>query len=108
MTHTYQWNIDNLCRTTANGGVFEAMWSCYIFDAPHQEGMGGSITLNPVPDNNNFIPYEDLTEEVVLQWIYAQVDKDEVEQLLLNALQERITPTKTMGVPWVPGGVLSE
>jgi hypothetical protein len=49
----------------------------------------------------DFIPYADLTEEVVLGWCWANgVDKDVAEAKLTANIEEQKNPTTQDGVPW--------
>jgi hypothetical protein len=51
----------------------------------------------------SFIPFEDLTEETVLNWIFASVSEAYDESLnncIMNELQKNIYPEVTVTPPW--------
>ena len=63
---------------------------------------GGEPTVNP-----NFIPFEELTEEVVGSWVQAKLGEAEITRIETEAqtrLQERIdrekNPEFLQGLPW--------
>jgi hypothetical protein len=115
---TYIWKINTLERETSDGFVFTAHWSVTaisdVLDPegnPHNAGAYGSIGLER-PDN--LIPYEDLTEDLVIGWVQEKLGgADKVKQIenaldarkqIENALDariaEQINPSKINGVPW--------
>ena len=99
MAH-YKWHIENVIRTVADGGVYEAHWVCVVFETPYQESISGVVQFSPNAGADGFTPYSDLTEEQVLSWVHNGLDKDEIETNLAAALAERMTPTISVGVPW--------
>ena len=49
----------------------------------------------------DFVPYADLTEEMVLGWCFdGDVDKDAIEASLTANIEEQKNPTTQDGVPW--------
>ena len=49
----------------------------------------------------DFVPYADLTEEMVLGWCFdGDVDKDAIEASLTANIEEQKNPTTEDGVPW--------
>ncbi len=107
MDTTINWHIENLIRTTETGGIFEAHWICWVFQGVHQGEYSGVTKFDPNPSNDNFIPYEDLQEQQVLNWIWNQISKEEIEAKAIEVLEERINPTAAAGVPWAPSGTLT-
>lgn len=105
---TYIWKINTLERETNDGFVFTAHWSVTaisdVLDPegnPYNAGAYGSIGLER-PDN--LIPYEDLTEDLVIGWVQEKlggVDKvKQIENALDARIAEQINPSKINGVPW--------
>jgi hypothetical protein len=41
-----------------------------------------------------------LTEETVLGWIYAKIDKDAVETSVQAQIDGQLSPTTLKGLPW--------
>jgi hypothetical protein len=49
---------------------------------------------------HNYIPYADLTEANVLEWVHEQVVKADTEAANDAKIAELATPTSTTGMPW--------
>jgi hypothetical protein len=50
-----------------------------------------------------FIPFNSLTEEKDLDWVFNALGVDQVvniEETLYNQIQEKISPKDAAGVPW--------
>lgn len=48
----------------------------------------------------SFVPYESLTQEVVVGWVQAALGKDVVEASLQSQLDALKTPVQQSGLPW--------
>jgi len=97
---TATWKIANLERETADGYVFTAHYTVNAHDGTYSAGAYGSINFER-PET--LIPYADLTEEQVIEWVKEALGSDTVlgiGQALLNQIDEQRTPTKQAGVPW--------
>lgn len=69
----------------------------------HQASAYGETKAGPV-DLGNFIPFDELTLEVVQGWCEAQMgsEADEVKASLVGQIDEQISPiTQTMVAPWL-------
>ena len=100
MATTYSWKVVNLERETADGFVYNAHYTVNAEDGTYSAGAYGSIGLER-PDN--LIPFDDLTEEVVIGWVKEKLGAEkvtEVEDALQVQLDEKHAPTKAAGVPW--------
>ena len=100
MTTTFTWAIANLERETADGFVYTAHYTVNAEDGTYSAGAYGSIGLER-PDT--LIPFDDLTEEVVIGWVKEKLGAEkvtEVEDALQAQLDEKHAPTKAAGVPW--------
>ena len=100
MATTNTWKITQLERETADGYVFVAHYTVEASDETYKAGAYGSIGFER-PET--LIPYADLTEELVLQWVKDQLTAEkvtEVETALQAQLDEQKTPTKASGMPW--------
>ena len=98
---TFTWTINQLERETVDGYVFTAHYSVDAADDTYTSGAYGSIGFER-PDT--LIPFSDLTEELVLDWVKEKIGGDEKVQEIQAALQaqldEQRTPTKASGLPW--------
>lgn len=94
------WHIANLERETADGFVFTAHYTIDVNDGTYSAGAYGSIGFER-PDN--LVPYSELTEETVIDWVKEALGSEkvlEIGQALLNQLEEQRHPSKAAGVPW--------
>ena len=62
------------------------------------------MTCSFAPPSGSFTPYEDLTQEQVLDWCYANgVDKNAIEANVTQQINDQINPpVVTLPLPWVP------
>ena len=96
----FTWGIANLERETSDGFVFTAHYTVNANDGTYSSGAYGSLGFER-PEN--LIPYADLTEGTLIQWVKDALGEEKV-QGILDALQgqldEQRNPTKAAGVPW--------
>lgn len=100
MSTTFTWAIPNLGREISDGFVYTAYYSVDAVEDAYWAGANGKVEFER-PDN--LIPFEDLTEEIVIGWTKEALGADKVDQIhvkLQKILDERITPTKRFDVPW--------
>ena len=100
ITTVFTWGIANLERETSDGFVFTAHYTVNANDGTYSSGAYGSLGFER-PEN--LIPYADLTEGTVIEWVKEALGEEKV-QGILDALQgqldEQRNPTKAAGVPW--------
>ena len=99
------WTISTLEHNTADGGVIVAHWrvndSETVGDDTYSASAYGTVGFTPDPSADDYVPYEDLTESVVLGWCWENgVDQDAVEASLTANIEEQKAPTTEAGVPW--------
>lgn len=104
---TTTWQIAQLKRNPSNGLVIEV---AYIMNFLHEEEADrkvGVVTLTGNPTDPAFIAYEDLTEEIVINWVKEELGTeavDEIEAQFLAKLEAKIekknNPTFLVGTPW--------
>lgn len=89
------WKIEKLKRRESDGFVTAANVKVYVDD-----GIGNNfVTLAcSWPNGELKMPYEQLTEDEVLSWVYQSVNKESAEESLI------LQPTKpekvVSGLPW--------
>lgn len=97
------WSIEQLERNLADGGVIVAHWRASLADGPFFASVYGSCLFRPDPSSPTFIPFDQLTEANVLQWVFNSLGSDGVS-LQESRLQEQIeaerNPTVIIGKPW--------
>jgi hypothetical protein len=99
-TFTAEWHIANLERETADGFVYTAHYTIDAKDDVYSAGAYGSIGFERPEE---LVPFSELTEEQVIDWVKEALGSDkvlEIGQALLNQLEEQRNPTKAAGLPW--------
>jgi len=109
----YEWQIEQLERKLDNGFVFTAHWRCTATETVIEEtdnkfpneivfsasSYGAEGFSQKSPDDPDFIPYEDLTEEAVKGWVMNKIGAD-IEQRLKVQIDAEKNPTSASGLPW--------
>ena len=79
-----------------------AHWRCTASDGDFSASSYGTAGFSQDPEAESFVPYEALTEDMVLGWVWADgVDKDATEAALAANIEAQKNPTSAAGVPWV-------
>ena len=98
---TTVWQISQMERTLADGGVIVAHWRATATDGDFSASSYGTAGFTPDPSASDYVPYDDITEEVALGWCFANgVDKDAIEASLAANIEAQKNPTQASGVPW--------
>lgn len=105
-----QLRIQQLERQVNDGLVITVHWDAIKSADGHTARVYGSYALPAKdPSDPSFIPFDDLTEEIVLGWLREAMGEETVEQLeatLDSQLDALINPVVASGLPWgmvVPG-----
>lgn len=96
------WTIQNMTRTTDTGFVINVAWACTAQQDSASAFYGGTTTYVNNPDEPGFIPYDQLTEEIVLGWVYDALgdQKAEIEATLTAKVEKQLNPVTANGLPW--------
>ena len=99
------WTISTMERNTSDGGVIVAHWRVNDSETVGEDtffaSAYGTCSFAPDASSDDFVPYADLTESVVLGWCWDNgVDQDAVEASLTAKIEEQKTPTTVEGTPW--------
>ena len=100
MTTVFNWAIANLEHETADGFVYVAHYTISAKNTAYSASAYGSIGFER-PDS--LIPYSDITEKMVVEWVKDALTEEKVEQIeeaLQAQLDEQAAPTRAAGVPW--------
>ena len=101
MTTNFEWKIANLERETQDGFVYNAHYQISANDGTYSAGAYGSVGFER-PES--LIPFDELSKEVVIDWVKEAIGGEEkvteIEAALQAQLDEKRSPTKAAGVPW--------
>lgn len=107
MTITYTWAVTGLKVTTVgteSDYVVQTYWTKTGADENGNTGtFTGATPLNPNPNQPNFIPYSQLTQEIVLSWIQPVVTGDyeiHVNEKIAEQIAAKIDPITEPPLPW--------
>jgi hypothetical protein len=92
----FNWTVSNLDRKTADGFVTTAHWTVSAQDGDFSASAYGSVGFS----GELTTPYADLTEAQVLEWVWGQLDKAEIESNLTAQIEAQKNPVSATGVPW--------
>jgi hypothetical protein len=100
------WIIERLLVRKVEGTysdvVITADWRCNGSQDQYSGTCYGSASF--APPSGNFTPYEDLTQDQVLDWCFANgVDKTAIEANVTAQINDQINPpVVVLPLPWVP------
>jgi hypothetical protein len=102
MTTTFK--IAQLERHLSDGVVMTAHWTATKTDGDYTASAYGSLGLPPKdPTDPTFVPYEQLTEAQVIDWVKEIMGTEQVEALgnnLNSQIEAQKHPVKAAGMPW--------
>ena len=103
---TISWIIERLLVKPTEGSytdvVITADWRCNGSQDSYSGTCYGSCSF--APPTEGFTPYDQLTEQQVLDWCYANgVDKTAIEANVTQQIENQINPpVVVLPLPWVP------
>lgn len=101
---TFTWSVKTLERHTATGIVSTVFFVVKAADDVYSVSGEDSITLPAPADGEQVVPYSQLTEELVIDWVKTALGGEErIAQIhagLQAHLNEQRSPSKAVGKPW--------
>lgn len=92
------WSISNLDRRTSDGFVTTAHWIATAVDGEVSASIYATVSWS---EGAPTVPYESLTPEAVLAWVWASgVDKEATEAALADKIEAQKHPVSATGLPW--------
>ena len=93
--NTYTWKINAVdCYTSKDGlekVAYNVHWSFFATDGEHNASMIGVQSVGE-PNQDNFVPFDQLTEEQVVSWITASMDVEQMQLNLDKQIEELVAP----------------
>ena len=98
------WHITGLDAYPERDGeeqvVCTAHWRCVASDGVNAGEVYASAQFSPEP-TGEFVPYNSLTEETVLGWVWSVVDRASAEAAAKAALDRIVNPPViSPALPW--------
>jgi hypothetical protein len=114
MAITTTWSVNDMTHKDSDGGVFLVYWSLTAQSdgtPSYSAQEGGKLRCTADPSASDYIPYADLTENDVLDWVYnSLIEGDEtaaeakarIEAERTAKVQGQIdrAAANSNGVPW--------
>ena len=104
MAATFNWSIANTERYLDTGGIFVVHWRVTaeetVGDVTYTASSYGTVGFTPDADADDFVAYDDLTEEVVLGWVWESVNQEDTEASLTANIEGQKNPVSADGMPW--------
>ena len=95
---TYNWKITQCDRLTADNFITTAHWTASAVDGDYTASIYSTCSW---ADGSPTIPYSDVTETEVLQWVWdSGVSKDATEAALAQNIELQKNPVTATGTPW--------
>jgi hypothetical protein len=99
------WTIHQLERKSDDGFVVKVHWRYAMTDTDdsgktYYEDTYGIAHYTQDTESESYIPYEDLTEEIVIDWVKASLDMETIEKNLSEKIERQKKPTILVGLPW--------
>jgi hypothetical protein len=90
--------VSTLDRQTENDAVTAVHWVATKTDG---EIVASVYSCTNVEVGDSFIPYADLTESIVIEWVKNKIDLEKIEESLEAQLLEQKEPKLAKGLPWI-------
>ena len=100
---TKTWEVNTLQRELSDGYVNKVIYRVKGSDGTYETRATGEVDL---PKPETLIPYKDLTEEIVIGWVKANLEASaegsvaKIEKAIEDTLALQKTPVHATGTPW--------
>jgi len=94
----FNWNIVQMDRLTSDNFVVTVHYSVTATDGDYSANTYGTVRYTQ--ESDNFIPFDNLTPEIVTGWVQTSLGKDTVEEGLAAQIQAQKNPVQVSGLPW--------
>jgi hypothetical protein len=99
-----KWTIHQLERKSDDGFVVKVHWRYSITDT---DELGKKyyadtyvVISYDVSKDVIIIPYDELTEEIVLGWLENSLDVELLDKKVVDQIENQKTPPILLGIPW--------
>ena len=93
--NNYTWRINAVdCYTSKDGlekVAYNVHWSYFATNGEHTASMIGVQSIGE-PNPDNFVAFEDLTENDVISWIESAMDVEQMQANLDKQIEDLVAP----------------
>ena len=96
------WKISTLDRNTADGFVNTVHWNASQVDGDFTASTYSTVSFTK-EDGINYVPYAELTEAAVVEWVKGSLGAEgvaAVDAALAANIAEQKAPKVATGTPW--------
>jgi hypothetical protein len=96
------WKISNLDRNTSDGFVNTVHWNASQMDGDFTASTYSTVSFTK-EDGINYVPYADLTEAAVVEWVKGSLGAEgvaAVDAALAAQIEAQKNPVIATGTPW--------
>lgn len=97
---TFNWQVVDMDRLTSDGFVVVVHYNVSAVDGDYQASTYGTTSYTQTP-GETYIPYDELTQAIVVGWVQEAIGKDTVEASLQGQIDALKNPVQESGLPWV-------
>jgi hypothetical protein len=84
-------------------GIVTCHWRVTAEDGEYTASAYGTCGFTPDPSAPDFVPYDNLTEADVLQWVFDSMGAEQVisiQDALTAQIEDQKAPQTVAGLPW--------
>jgi hypothetical protein len=101
------WKIANAKRTVPTGLVIEVVYIVNVSLEGKDDRHVGIVTLEGDEKSPSFVPFEQLTEPIIIGWVKEKLGAEEVTKIesnlqtrILERVEKEKNPEFINGLPW--------
>ena len=110
MNITYSWKIMSLFKQTVDSlqdVVIRVKYHYVGIDSVSgEQGKFEGVSPLPTPTQEGFIPFDQLTEQNVIEWLIANVDPTHMQTRIIREIERKLNPEQEVdSLPWDIGNL---
>jgi hypothetical protein len=94
------WAIHQLERSATDNFVLNVHWRYSMTDGKYYADTYSVASYTQDPEKDDYIPYEELTEEMVIDWVKSSLDMEAIDKNLADQIEAQKNPPILTGLPW--------
>jgi propanediol dehydratase small subunit len=95
----YQWSVVTMDYKTSDKFVVTVHYNVSATEGEYTASTYGTVGYTQ-EEGADYIPYENLTPEIVVGWVQNSLGKDTVEESLAGQIESQKNPVQESGLPW--------